>query len=473
MRWLLYMKQKLQKLNLFEDVEATNITDIENQRISTYIYLILLTLSVVGLILYTSITPLTKTGSAQNPTLKVFKELEIDQLNTLVCPCTNILIEFRTFILSFYPIFDQICASNFTSDSWLKHINYRSLNHMKHQFSYDFRHSGYAFFQMLKYLCKFVSQSIDEQLIEFYSDTLLSDNVISEDVFDAMNLANKNQFMNITRNTLLTSLNTIRTVVHGNEIVNRLNTNYFHLQLYHINNLDFPYPRVVVSQTRYSENENSSCFCGEYSHCKIGTGIYHAYRHIIPSESPSVNDSKPVGAFLAGDLEFSVPGINVGCLVLDAVLQSDLKCMYDEQCLSKLEMHLTEDTPYQFTPAPLNYSTIPSMPLTIGELIENLIVGEWRFNSSYDSYFEECNPNQCTYTHTQQFDIVHVATTTIGFIGGIATILMFITLPVVTFVRQRITAHRSASNQGKLIKNSEFACSLLCIEFENTNRILK
>jgi hypothetical protein len=60
---LIYAKQKLQTLNLFEDREKTNEEDIKNQRISTYIHLILLILSVVGLILYVSLTPSTKIGS--------------------------------------------------------------------------------------------------------------------------------------------------------------------------------------------------------------------------------------------------------------------------------------------------------------------------------------------------------------------------------------------------------------------------
>ncbi len=68
---LIYAKQKLQTLNLFEDREKTNEEDIKNQRISTYIYLILLILSVVGLILYVSLTPSTKIGSVQRTNQKI------------------------------------------------------------------------------------------------------------------------------------------------------------------------------------------------------------------------------------------------------------------------------------------------------------------------------------------------------------------------------------------------------------------
>ncbi len=131
---LLRARRKLQTLNLFEDSERTNEEDIKNQRISTYIYLILLILSVVGLILYASSTPSTKIGSVQNPTLLLFRELNKKYPDTLVCSCSNIIIEFRTFILSFSPVFDQICSSDFISEDWLKHINYRPLNDMKYQY---------------------------------------------------------------------------------------------------------------------------------------------------------------------------------------------------------------------------------------------------------------------------------------------------------------------------------------------------
>ena len=55
----------------------------------------------------------------------------------------------------------------------------------------DFRHSAYSFFQMLHTLCELVSQTINDQLIQFYSTTLLTENLISEETFLATIIASK------------------------------------------------------------------------------------------------------------------------------------------------------------------------------------------------------------------------------------------------------------------------------------------
>ncbi|CAF4438689.1 unnamed protein product, partial [Didymodactylos carnosus] len=74
------------------------------------------------------------------------------------------------------------------------------------------------------------------------------------------------------------------------------------------------------------------------------------------------------------------------------------------------------------------------------------MVEEWYFNSSYESYFDQCNPQACTYTYVKQFDIVYVITKIIAFIGGAATILMLITLPIVTNIQQWLSARRSPAH---------------------------
>ncbi|CAF4536387.1 unnamed protein product, partial [Didymodactylos carnosus] len=140
-----------------------------------------------------------------------------------------------------------------------------------------------------------------------------------------------------------------------------------------------------------------------------------------------------------------VPGISVGCLVLDAVLQSDLSCFYNESCLSELKFQLT-DSPSPFNATPLKVSSSAASLPTIGGLIANLMVEEWYFNSSYESYFDQCNPQACTYTYVKQFDIVYVITKIIAFIGGAATILMLITLPIVTNIQQWLSARRSPAH---------------------------
>ena len=62
------LKNKIQTLNLFEDIEKTEEEDLKNQRISTWIFFILLFLSLFSLLVCASLTSVTKSVIIQQPT---------------------------------------------------------------------------------------------------------------------------------------------------------------------------------------------------------------------------------------------------------------------------------------------------------------------------------------------------------------------------------------------------------------------
>ncbi|CAF0873473.1 unnamed protein product [Didymodactylos carnosus] len=238
---------------------------------------------------------------------------------------------------------------------------------------------------MLKILCALVSQTIDDQLIQLQTTTLFSESVQPDNTILANAEAIREQFVNTISNSFSAALNTIRTVLKGNQIVNRLKTNY-----------QLATPSISSSVTQLSHtiqylSVNDNCTCSLSSCCKATTGVYNTSAYIAACKyeyTPSCN------SVIDGEIEFDVPRISIGCLVLDAVLQSDLSCFYNESCLSELKFQLTD------LPSPLNTtllkvgSSVASLP-TIGELIANLMVEEWYFNSSYESYFDRCSPQTC------------------------------------------------------------------------------
>jgi hypothetical protein len=124
--------------------------------------------------------------------------------------------------------------------------------------------------------------------------------------------------------------------------------------------------------------------------------------------------------------------------ILDAVLQSNLSCLYNSSCLSQLNTYLSDSLyPFNATALNVSYSSLP----TVKSLVEKLMVDEWVFNSSYEAYFSQCNPSTCTYTYSKHHDILFIITTVMGAIGGIVTVLMLVTLPLVAFTR-RFVCHR-------------------------------
>ena len=420
-----HLKDKIQAFSLFKDVEKTDEEDLKNQRISTWLFLILLFLSIFSLLIYASLRSVTKTIVIQQPTIPVYKDLQSKYPNTLVCPCQQILNEYSTFIVSFTAKFNQICSSDFVGEQWLNYVNYRLLPQIEYHYVFDFRHSAYSFFQMLRTLCTLVSQTINDQLIEFHSTTLLTENLLSEETFLATTLASKDQFLNMAASSFQTSLNSLRTIIDTDGIANRLETN-FRLNVISFNEQELSF----VSALAYPPN---NCSCDISSYCNTTTGIFSVLPTDQPSNDPLYNLNPLINHLYEAHLLFDVPGINVGCFILDAVLQSDLSCLYNSSCLLQLNTYLT-DSLYPFNATALNVSD-SSFP-TVNDLVQRLMVEEWFFNSSYQSYFTQCNPSACTYTYATQFDLLFIITTVMGSVGGIVTILMLATLPLVVFTRR-------------------------------------
>jgi hypothetical protein len=142
------LKNKIQTINLCKDIDKTEEEDLKNQKISTWIFLVLLFLSIFTLLVYASVTSVTKTMVIQQPQISIYKDLQSKYSNTLVCPCQQILNQYSTFIILFKAKFNQICSSDFVSEQWLNYVNYRLLPQIDYHYVFDFRHSAYSFFQM-------------------------------------------------------------------------------------------------------------------------------------------------------------------------------------------------------------------------------------------------------------------------------------------------------------------------------------
>jgi hypothetical protein len=435
------LKTKIQTLNLFEDIEKTEEEDLKNQRIATWIFLILLFLSIFSLLLYSSLTGITRTIVIQQPTITIYKDLQSKYPNTLFCPCQQILNQYSSFIVSLTPKFNQICSSDFVSEQWLNYVNYRLLPQIEYHLLFDFRHSAYSFFQMLRTLCTLISQTIDDRLINFYATALITNNLLSEEIFLATTLASKDQFIHTTASSFNISLNSLRSIIQGNNILNRLETNY------HVSTIEI-YTSWYDQVTPYTYPPDG-CSCAISSYCNTTTGIFTLLRE---NDSSYDYPYMPIPPLYAAHLLFHVPGINVGCFILDAVLQSNLSCLYSSSCLSQLNTYLN-DSLYPFNAKPLNVNS-SSIP-TMSDLVGKLMVDDWLFNSSYEFYFSQCNPSTCTYTYIQQFYLLFIIKTVISSTGGIVTVLMVVILPLVVLTRRFIIRRRRRRRRRSLVTQTE------------------
>ena len=114
-----YIKTRAVELNFFESAATrSNLHDLRTAIIATRLYIIILTITVFILALFTALDQKTQTITVQNPSQDVFQKLYLDYSATLQCPCSQVEILYETFINISYNL-HPVCSSVFVSDTWI------------------------------------------------------------------------------------------------------------------------------------------------------------------------------------------------------------------------------------------------------------------------------------------------------------------------------------------------------------------
>ncbi|CAF1562192.1 unnamed protein product [Adineta steineri] len=145
---------------------------------------------------------------------------------------------------------------------------------------------------------------------------------------------------------------------------------------------------------------------------------------------------------------FDVPGLYIGCYVIEALLQSTLQCFYDQNCIDELQVYLTTASPMNATALDPSLSSQYSENSTIENLLNSLMIEEWNSTQIYDRYYDECQPIECTYTIKTRNSIIYIITTMFGIVGGLITVLKLVVPRVVKFIRKK-RSRLSPSNIDK------------------------
>ncbi|CAF1576804.1 unnamed protein product, partial [Adineta steineri] len=203
---------------------STDQHQLQNQRISTRLFIILLTLSLAILVLYTSLINVTKTIDISSPTIAQYSQLYSTYPQTLSCACTDISIDYDKFLQVNYTL-HQICTSTFITDEWIGYLyNARPTGTLN---SDDFRNAGLFIFQALNAFCQLSTQTISNQLTQFYSSQYVSASVTPLEVFQTQTQAFVSQFTSSVTKDFILSLSTIRKTTQSNALLNGQLTNYY------------------------------------------------------------------------------------------------------------------------------------------------------------------------------------------------------------------------------------------------------
>ena len=107
------LRQWVVHFNIFSS-GSTDRKIVRVERWSSRTYLVLLSVALIGLSLYTAFTRQTTTVEVENPSYTTFQLLQEKYPNTLRCPCSNTGVKFSTFA-QMYARFHQVLFSRYYS----------------------------------------------------------------------------------------------------------------------------------------------------------------------------------------------------------------------------------------------------------------------------------------------------------------------------------------------------------------------
>ena len=317
-------------LNLFKDPEKQNVHDLRNQQISSRLFVVLMMITLSVLILFTSLTIVTQTVTIQQPSINLYIELQSKYSQTLICPCTQIEVDYEQFI-SYHPTFHQICSSDFITPQWMIYV---SRNNNGYVVATDFRNIAAIYSSSLLKFCNLSSEAINDALLVFNSTKYVTKNVQQTDLFLSETEQIVNLFKQTTAKIYLQALSMSREMVFGNALVSGLITNYGFIN-FDDNSLDLQFLPFF-----YTPDDSTSCSCKlDPSTCGQPNSIY----------SRSATD--PI-------LLFTVPGLWIGCYMIESLFKSTFECFFNQSCLDTIYQMIASTSPRPFNATAMVYQFI-------------------------------------------------------------------------------------------------------------------
>lgn len=410
------MKTKILAMNLFRTKPPSqDMNIIRRGQYLTQIYVILLFLSIFIVAIYTSFKQETITLTKNFPSKSEYLNLYNQYPITLQCHCSHLGIKYGTFITHFKPQYHPICSSIFVLSNWSETMYDKSKSSKHNSFSKDdFRLYIQTQFETISKLCSLSQDILNISIPTWLQTDFITAHVISQIQFDTQVKSLIEEFKRKLINQFIQTLKLIQIINYANQLATIYSSNWIFvsnktqllfntkniLQIRDLNTAEILLEVQTLSET-YGEN---NCSCALQSDCvKLPN---------FPFRTSNQSWKQ------------TLPGFRIGCLPLDALLQSTFTCLYNQTCLDLMQTYL-----YYRKPIPveiLTESTLTLQNTTIETYLNQLFVVQWFENKSFDRYFNECAPHYCEYTYISKFYLFYFITTIISLFGGLKDGLYFI-----------------------------------------------
>lgn len=404
-------------MNLFaSSPPSVHERHLKTERISTRLYIFLLTVSFLVLLAYKISEEVTHTVTISLPSFDDYQLLYIKERDNLFCPCSTIATEYHVF-LYIEPVFHQLCTSDFVSERWLFTETYIPpvIN------IFDMRRTRRAIFSAMTSFCSLANQTIRNAMISLNSTQMISTAVVPENEFHKNTAQFVADFILSVTNAFSNNLEFSRTSAQTNQILSGFITNAIAAFVGTSSTLDLGV---------YYRDHNT-CNCAYSPKCSSPNIIY------------SYN-----GTYFSSI--FTVPELLTGCYLDEAVRQSSLKCFFNQSCVDALIFYLNFSTPLNATALNASVYSTFRVDSVIDDMVRTLMVEQWLWHDSFQLYYQDCRPSICFYRLKTRATFIVIFTTLIGLFGGLMKALQIITPRVVQFLRRQ--------RQPSVPSQSKFKC---------------
>ena len=396
-RLLQWLWERFSRLNLFSH-QSYSERRIRIGRYITWLYLVLFSVTILIMTLYTALSVQIQTGIVHNLTESLYEQIQMKYPYSLSCPCSHLAIDYNEFI-RVTPLFHQICSSEFISSTWLDILGKASAR-QRYRYYLDFRIAAIGQFQLLTSFCELANRTITDALNLFDTNQFISVSILPSMILVSRAQSIVNTFTNITVSSFRRQLQLMQAAIQGNQVLTA-DINNFYLNVTET-------LRVDIVPTYVINTDGTLCWCTVQNDCMelIGFFDYNA----------SMNTR---------ELLFNVPGLVFGCFPLDSLSFSSLECFYNQSCLNQILAHLPSSniTALNFIEASHFHRNS-----TIGDLLNEMFIEDWISNISYSSYYTACASSFCTYTYMGRANLRYIYITIFGLFGGLKVIFRLLML---------------------------------------------
>ncbi|UJR18558.1 hypothetical protein I4U23_005465 [Adineta vaga] len=428
MRIIHWIQKELVTLNVFES-DSTDINTIQRERLSTRVYLSLMTIAFIALIIYTGFSVHTNTITVEYPNHRQFEDIFKQSFTSLRCDCWRVAIPYGTFVqinISFH----SVCSSHFISLKWIESLYAANVTYI---WPMDIRTILNAFWQLVAAFCQNFQDIIANTIDNFNISTILSLQLMSAVEVKIRTEAALQFMINTAKTTFARNLRAIRYITSNEKLISGLGINA---------HMDFPIYYTLTEGypgLNFVSNIYDDCLCGKSS--SIGCSKLSGFFEFAMWNTKGIYNDISANR--------TIPGIFFDCYPLDALLRSTFECYYQSTCLDILHPNLN------ITSLFLSISNrYPHMNTSIENMLNELFIEEIRLNTSFNLYYSQCKPSLCTYISTERFDFRFMFTTILAVFGGLVFILKFVTLFIVKLVllvyhRRRQTMENVQATQSE------------------------